>query len=58
MRELFSKLQFLDPGLRSRLLTWLAYHLSNFNFQVRVSGVQGGRLTHICTQVLCCLPAL
>lgn len=33
VRELFGKLDALDVECRLRLSEWLAYHLSNFNFQ-------------------------
>lgn len=33
VRELFGKLEALDVECRLRLSEWLAYHLSNFNFQ-------------------------
>ncbi|MEW5299603.1 MAG: hypothetical protein WDW36_002600 [Sanguina aurantia] len=33
VRELYSALPHMDPELRSRLVGWLSYHLSNFEYQ-------------------------
>ena len=33
VKECFSRLTFLDPFLAQRLAEWLAYHVSNYNFQ-------------------------
>ncbi len=33
VRELFARMPGMDPTLRSRLVEWLSYHLSNFEFQ-------------------------
>jgi len=33
VRELFSRMDVLDPELQTRLAEWLAYHLSCFDFQ-------------------------
>eukprot|EP00798_Chlamydomonas_sp_ICE-L_P025486 gene25486-11144_t len=33
VRELFSRMAGLEPELRSRLVEWLSYHLSNFEYQ-------------------------
>ncbi|GAX72593.1 hypothetical protein CEUSTIGMA_g49.t1 [Chlamydomonas eustigma] len=32
VRELFSRLPNMDPELRTRLVNWLSYHLSNFDY--------------------------
>jgi len=33
VRECFARVPVMDPELRTRLLTWLSYHLSNFEYQ-------------------------
>ena len=32
VRELFSRLPVMDPELRTRFVSWLSYHLSNFDY--------------------------
>ena len=33
VRELFARVHVLDPELRTRLVSFLSYHLSNFEYQ-------------------------
>ena len=45
VRECFNRVPAMDPELRSRLLMWLSYHLSNFNYQWPWDRCDAGWLT-------------